>query len=379
MDQIGPPDGGAGDATGDTAGGRMDGSAGGTAAPDRPPDPAGTTPPGVEAAEAVELEPVQAVVGPADDEAPATPVRASSASRALGYLAAAIAGGAIVLAALAVTGRIGPGAEPVTSPSPSSSAAVVGASPPASAGTGAVGASPSASAGTGVIGAAPVLGDPAAPILVEIWADYQCPYCGILTHAMEGALLRDYVDTGRIRLAYRDFAFLGQESLEAAAAARCAGEQGAYWRYHDLLFASQQGENQGAFASQNLLSLAGFAGLDREAFATCMNDSAVRAAVAADTEAGGVIGVTSTPSVYVVGPKGATLLKGVPGFTALDAAILEVTTGIKPSPPPSPSPSPSAAGSAAPATSPGASPATGTSAAPATSPGAATPGASPAP
>jgi len=353
MDEIGPPDGGASDATADAA------------PQDTAPDPAGLIPPGPEpngvvapepeSSEAVErsdevaavdAEPVQASVTTVVD-APSAPALTSRAGRVLGYLAAAVAGGALMLAALAMTGRIGAGVEPAASPSPSPSAA-------------AVVASPSAAADAASSGAAPVLGDPAAPVLVEIWADYQCPYCGIMTHAMEGALLRDYVDTGRIRLAFRDFAFLGQESLEAAAAARCAGQQGGYWRYHDLLFASQQGENQGAFAAQNLISIAGFAGLDREAFTTCMNDSTVRAAVTAETEAGRAIGVGSTPTVNVVGPKGTTLLKGVPGFVALDAAIEEVTTGVKPSP--SPDASPWAGASAAPAVAPsptasGASPA----------------------
>jgi protein-disulfide isomerase len=279
--------------------------------------------------EPVDAEPVEATVTAVGDTSSAS-APASRAGRVLGYLVAAVAGGAIVLAALAVTGRIGAGVEPAASPSPS----------------------PSAAADAASSGAAPVLGDPAAPVLVEIWADYQCPYCGIMNHAMEGALLRDYVDTGRIRLAFRDFAFLGQESIEAAAAARCAGQQDGYWRYHDLLFASQQGENQGAFAAKNLVSIAGFAGLDREKFATCMNDSAVRTAVTAETEAGRALGVASTPSVNVVGPKGTTLLKGVPGFDGIDAAIEEVTTGVKPSPSPSPVASPSAGASTAPAVSP---------------------------
>ena len=116
------------------------------------------------------------------------------------------------------------------------------------------GAAAAATKGGAANGAAPVLGDPAAPVLVEIWADYQCPYCGVMTHAMEGSILRDYVDTGRVRLGFRDFAFLGQESLDAAVAARCAGRQDAYWRYHDLVFASQQGENQGAFSTETLVA-----------------------------------------------------------------------------------------------------------------------------
>jgi protein-disulfide isomerase len=286
---------------------------------------------------AVGLEPVDGDVAVAVGPIAAASSGPSRAARVVGYLAAAVAGGALVLVALAATGSLGSGAQPATSPSPSAAAGEAATT-----------------------GAAPVLGDPAAPVLVEIWADYQCPYCGLMTHAMEASIIRDYVDTGRIRLAFRDFAFLGQESLDAAVAARCAGLQDGYWRYHDLVFASQQGENQGTFSTDTLVALAGFAGLDRAAFTTCLADPAIGDAVAAETAAGRTLGVVSTPSMNVVGPKGTTLLKGVPGFSGLEDAIEEVMTGVKPSPSPSPSAAPSpdasaAAGSPSPAVS-GASP-----------------------
>jgi protein-disulfide isomerase len=226
-------------------------------------------------------------------------------------------------------------------------------------------ASPAPDASGAASGAAPVLGDPAAPVLVEIWADYQCPYCGVLSHAIEPALQRDYVEAGLIRLAYRDFAFLGQESTEAAAAARCAGRQGGYWHYHDLLLAAQQGENQGRFAPENLISIAEYAGLDASAFATCMSDAAVRTAVADETAQGRALGVASTPTLHIVGPKGTKIVKGLTTLAVIDAAIEEVTTGVAPGASPGPGGSPSDA--------PASSGSTGSEGAPSAAPSATSP------
>ena len=218
-------------------------------------------------------------------------------------------------------------------------------------------------------GAAPVLGAATAPVLVEVWADYQCPYCGALTHVLEPSIQRDYVDTGKVRMVFRDFSFLGQESTEAAAAARCAGQQDAYWLFHDLLFASQQGENQGAFAPANIVKLATYAGLDLDTFATCMSDPAVRTAVEAETAQGRAFGVESTPTLRIVGPAATKVLKGLTTLAVVDAAIAEALTGVAPSP----APGASGAPSDTPASSP--SPGPASSAAPSVAP----PGASTAP
>ena len=284
------------------------------------------------------LEPVE----PAVPHAVAAPAgRGGAAARIAGYLVAAIAGGAIVFAALTATDTLDLGASPAPSPTPAASTAASTGGAVASTG----GTLPSAGPG-----AAPVLGDADAPVLIEVWADYQCPYCALLTHAVEPAIIREYVESGQARLVYRDFAFLGDESGQAAGAARCAGQQGAYWRFHDLLFASQQGENQGAFAPKNLLQLAGFAGLDPEAFATCMADGATVKAATAETEEGRKLGIESTPTLHVVGPMGTKLVKGLVPMSAVEAAVTYVMTGVEPSPTPAPSAagSPAASGSAAP-------------------------------
>jgi protein-disulfide isomerase len=167
----------------------------------------------------------------------------------------------------------------------------------------------------------PSVGIAGAPVTIEIWADYQCPFCGLFAHGVEPALVREYAATGRGLVVFRDFAFLGQESTDAAVAARCAGRQDAFWRFHDLLFAAQAGENQGAFRREALEGLANFAGIEPAAFAACLDDAAVAAAVAAETAEGRSLGISSTPTVRVVGPGGSELLTGLTEPDLIVAAI----------------------------------------------------------
>lgn len=99
-------------------------------------------------------------------------------------------------------------------------------------------------------------GNANAPVSVIIYVDFQCPYCGKFFKETQQKALDNYAKDGKIRLISRDFAFLGDESLKAAEAARCAGDQGKFWEYHDYLFTHQNGENKGNFSNLNLKTFA---------------------------------------------------------------------------------------------------------------------------
>ena len=291
---------------------------------------------------------------PAAGLAPPAVAPARTVSRALGYLAAAAGGGLLVGALLLAAGTFRAG-EPRPSQTPAPSAVPSG--PP-------------------VWADGQAVGRPDAPVTIEIWADYQCPFCRLEAFAFGGALEREYAGAGTARIVYRDYAFLGEESFDAAIAARCAGRQapGAYLRYHDLLFISQQGENQGTFARQNLVALAGIADLDVTAFTVCLDDASVREAVTAETAEGRALGVESTPTTIVIGPGGKQVLRGFSRQWSVLADAIE--TAARPAP--SPAPGASATPGASPAASPAISPAPGASATPGSS-AAASPVASPAP
>ena len=161
------------------------------------------------------------------------------------------------------------------------------------------------------------LGAADAPVVIEVWSDFQCPACGQLARDIEPRLVGEYVAAGTARLVYHDFAFLGEESLLAAAGSREAAEQGRFWAFHDLVFANQAGENEGAFRTERLVAMARLAGLDLGAFERALTDPALRAAIAQETAEGRALGVTSTPTLVINGQG----YRGVPDYAALSALI----------------------------------------------------------
>ncbi|OHA47935.1 MAG: hypothetical protein A2806_02580 [Candidatus Terrybacteria bacterium RIFCSPHIGHO2_01_FULL_48_17] len=151
------------------------------------------------------------------------------------------------------------------------------------------------------LGSLPFLGKADASVEVVEFADFQCPFCGRFHETVTPQLKKEYIDTGKVKFAYRDFAFLGQESLWAANAARCANEQGKFWEYHDLLFERQEGENQGAFSKENLKGFARELGLDTAKFNACVDSGKYEDAVTQDVTVGQQYGVSGTPSTFING------------------------------------------------------------------------------
>lgn len=143
------------------------------------------------------------------------------------------------------------------------------------------------------------IGKSNAPATLTVWEDFQCPLCGEFTRQIEPRLYADFVEPGLLRIVYRDFAFIGQESFDAAAAARCAGDQGKFWPYHDYLFWNQGPENGGAFSRARLEVIASAVGLDRGAFDSCLGAGSALAAAKAETAAAQAASIGETPTLVV--------------------------------------------------------------------------------
>jgi protein-disulfide isomerase len=102
---------------------------------------------------------------------------------------------------------------------------------------------------------------------------------------------------GKVRLVFKDFPLASHEgALPAAEAARCAGEQGRFWEYHDLLFIAQPD-----FSTVDLVRYAGRLGLPTEPFTACLESARYRDAVRADVAEGRAAGVRGTPTFFVNG------------------------------------------------------------------------------
>jgi len=151
--------------------------------------------------------------------------------------------------------------------------------------------------------AAPTLGQADAAVTLIEFADFQCPFCKKFQDTVFPAIRSQYIDTGKAKFIFQDFAFLGPESIAAAAAAKCAAEQQRFWPYHDLLYAKQGNENSGVFSDANLKAFAGQLQLNQSEFNSCVDSGKYKQAVAAETAAGETFGVDATPTLFVNGQK----------------------------------------------------------------------------
>ena len=99
----------------------------------------------------------------------------------------------------------------------------------------------------------PVLGDAGAPVTIIEFGDYQCPSCRLFWVDVEPRLKKDYIDTGKVKLVFRDFPIVENhpEAIVAAMAAQCAAEQGKYWQYHDKLFREQDRRGEGVIRPEH--------------------------------------------------------------------------------------------------------------------------------
>jgi protein-disulfide isomerase len=161
------------------------------------------------------------------------------------------------------------------------------------------------------------LGDAEAPLTIGVWSDFQCPACGTLARDVLPLVIADYVTDGEVRLVFHDYAFLGQESIDAAVGARCAERQGRFWQFHDFLFANQSGEGRGAFSETRLEMIAQAAGLDVDQFRACVDEPGPRDAVAAEVQQGRTLRVVSTPTMFVGDERVVGVPRDYAEFTAL--------------------------------------------------------------
>ena len=112
---------------------------------------------------------------------------------------------------------------------------------------------------------------------------------------MEPKLYEKYVEDGTLRIEWRDFPYRGQESVNAAVAARAAQAQGKFWAYHDLLYENQYS----GFSDQNLFATAKETGLDMQRFETDYETARYESVVRKDFLQGQRIGVNGTPTFFI--------------------------------------------------------------------------------
>ena len=183
-------------------------------------------------------------------------------------------------------------------------------------------------------------GDPNAPIKIEEFADFQCPFCERFHEQTQPLLMEHYVDTGKVLFVYRSMGnFVSQnigggrtESQDAALAAYCAADQGKFWEMQDTLFANVLGEDIGSFTDRRLQAIAEKVGLDMTEFNSCYNSGKFADQVQQDFTDGTAAGVKGTPGFLVTytanGETKTKLLEGAQPFSTfqqeLEAILVEI-------------------------------------------------------
>jgi len=136
---------------------------------------------------------------------------------------------------------------------------------------------------------------------------------------VEPKLYEKYVKSGTLRLEWKDFPYQGQESVDAALAARAAQAQGAFWEYHDLVYENQSSGNSGGYTEESLTALAEEAGLEVERFRSDLEGARYDDVVQADFREGQDLGVSGTPTFYING----RVLVGLQPLETFERAIEE--------------------------------------------------------
>jgi protein-disulfide isomerase len=175
------------------------------------------------------------------------------------------------------------------------------------------------------------LGPADAPVVMDLYADFQCPACKVFVTNQLPGLVNDFVKAGTLRIVTHDIDIIGRgspnESVELAAGAYCAAQQGRYWQFHDLVFWNQGRENLGDHNAAFITAVADNSGVDMTAWNACFASGAARQPVDQATSAALAAGINQTPTLVINGQT----IAGVPDYTTL-TNVIRAAAGETPAP-----------------------------------------------
>ena len=140
------------------------------------------------------------------------------------------------------------------------------------------------------------VGDSTAPIHLVEFADFQCPHCATFASTVS-QLKNTLVANGTLRIEYRHYPFLGEQSDKAALASECAGDQDRFWEYHDLLYIASI--NDQIFGKDLYDDIAQAIGLDYIAWDFCYTSQTYEKLIKSDRQYGRHLGVQGTPYLFI--------------------------------------------------------------------------------
>jgi len=169
----------------------------------------------------------------------------------------------------------------------------------------------------------PQLGASNAKVTIIEFGDYQCPSCRAFWRDTLPRIKKDYVDTGKVRIVFRDFPIteIHPEATVAAIAADCAGDHGKYFEFHDKVFREQdrRGRDIVRFKAADLKRWAADIGIAAAAFNECVDTERHKAEVEKDHKDGADVGINGTPVFFING----RLIAGAHPFATFQKVIEE--------------------------------------------------------
>jgi protein-disulfide isomerase len=168
------------------------------------------------------------------------------------------------------------------------------------------------------VGHFPIQGNKNAKVTIIEFADFRCPFCEQFFTNTEPQIISDYVNTGKVKYVFRDFAFLGPASITAGDAAECANDQGKFWDYYNYLYKNQPDESDTSmYNTDTLTQEAVTLGMNGDTFRSCLDGKKDESKVNQDLADGQKAGVSGTPSFFVNG----TALVGAQPYSAFKTLI----------------------------------------------------------
>ncbi|MEV6153485.1 thioredoxin domain-containing protein [Nonomuraea sp. NPDC052129] len=162
-------------------------------------------------------------------------------------------------------------------------------------------------------------GSAQAPVTIVEFGDFKCPNCRRFAQRIEPVLKSRYLDTGIVRMFWRDYPIRGRDSVRAALAARAASRQGRFWEFHDSLYAGERPR----LTDADLRSVAAKIGLDLGKFDADRRDESVRRVVDGDLGFAAELGLPGTPAFLINGE----VLFGAQPVAAFEKAIEKARRG----------------------------------------------------
>jgi protein-disulfide isomerase len=157
---------------------------------------------------------------------------------------------------------------------------------------------------TFVSNGSPILGDSNAPITLVEFGDYQCHYCNVFFQDIEDDIIKNYVETGKVKIIFKDYNIIGPDSINSSHGAHCAGEQELFWEYHDILYSNWTGENNGWASPKNLAVFADEINVNMDQWTECMNEKPYSKTIIESNNDAKALELSGTPAFFIINEDG---------------------------------------------------------------------------